>query len=271
LFSKKEISNNLSKELRQIIIKVSYNSGQASHIGGALSIVEILISLYKFTLKINLKDPKDRFILSKGHGFLGLLSILFHMKFISKKELYSFQKNGSEFIAHPIMKEESGIETSNGSLGQGLSYGVGLSIAYKKKNKKNSIYILLGDGECYEGSVWEAAITATENNLDNLVAIIDCNGYQNDGKIGSKMDYKNIYNKWKGFGWNTIICDGHDVSSLVKALKNKTKNKPTAIIAKTIKGKGVGFMENNNDWHHGRITKLIYEDSIKEIKNYYDK
>ena len=259
--------NFLSKELRKIILKVSLNSGQAAHIGGALSMVEILISLYLFTMKIDLKNPKDRFILSKGHGFLGLLSMLFYKKLVTKKELYSFQKNGSEFIAHPIMNIKSGIETSNGSLGQGLSYGVGLGIGYKKKNKKNSIYVLMGDSECYEGSVWEAAITATENNLDNLVVIIDCNGYQNDGKIGSKMDYKNIFNKWKGFGWNTILCDGHDIKMLNRNLKKRLKNKPTALIAKTIKGKDIKFMENNNDWHHGRVTNSIYQDALDSLKN----
>ncbi len=263
--NKKKISKNLSKELRKLIIEASYKSGQPSHIGGALSIIDIMIVLYKFILVIDLKEPKDRFILSKGHGFLALFVILVHMKFIPKKKINYFQKNGSELIAHPIMNDKFGIETSNGSLGQGLSYGVGIAIAYKKKKKKNSVYILMGDGECYEGSVWEAAITATENNLDNLVAIIDCNGYQNDGKIGGKMDFRSLYLKWKGFGWNTIICNGHDIIALKNILKRRKKNKPTAIIAKTIKGKGISFMENNNDWHHGRVTKSIYQDCLRAI------
>ena len=161
------------------------------------------------------------------------------------------------------MNKSIGIETSNGSLGQGLSFGVGLGISYLKKKKKNSVIVVLGDGECYEGSVWEAAITATENSLCNLIAVIDCNGHQNDGAINNKMNYLELEKKWKGFGWNTIVCDGHNIKLLQKAFNKKSKTKPTAIIAKTVKGKGVKFMENNNDWHHGRLTQNLYEQAIK--------
>ncbi len=253
------------RKMRKIILKTSFNCQQPTHIGGALSIVEILATLYLKVMKINLNKPKDRFILSKGHGFLGLLSILKIKKFISQQTLNNFQKDGTDIIAHPIMKPEMGIETSNGSLGQGLSYGVGLAIANKLKGSENSIFVLQGDGECYEGSVWEAAITATEMNLDNLTLLIDVNGFQNDGKINQKMNFKNLSSKWKGFGWNTKLCDGHNINSIIQALKNTKKNKPTAIICKTIKGKGIKFMENNNDWHHGRLTKKLYKESIKSL------
>lgn len=265
--SKKQIDKikNLAKDMRKTILEVSLNCGEPSHIGGALSIVDIMASLYGKILNLNLEYPKDRFILSKGHGFLGLLSALYCKNFIKKDDLLKFQTNGSELIAHPIVNKKIGIESSNGSLGQGLSFGVGLAIAYKKKEKKDSIYVLVGDGECYEGAIWEAAISATESNLDNLVLIVDCNGYQNDGAINEKMNMKMLKEKWKGFGWNTIECDGHKIDQLLKKLCSRLKNKPTAIIAKTTKGKGVNFMENNNDWHHGRLTQKLYDEAIKDL------
>ena len=255
----------LADNVRKLILEASFNCGAASHIGGALSITDIVASIYD-NFHFNILKPKNRFILSKGHGFLALLSILHLKGFIKKKKkVLSFQKNGSEFIAHPIMNRSIGIETSNGSLGQGLSFGVGLAISYKKKNKKEKIFVLVGDGECYEGSIWEAAITATENNLDNLVVIVDCNGHQNDGAINSKMNYLNMKKKWRGFGWNAISCDGHNFKQIYKSLNTKSKNKPSVIIAKTIKGKGVKFMEGNNDWHHGRLTKELYQKAMQNI------
>jgi len=254
-----------SNKMRRAILETSFNCGASAHIGGALSMVEILACLYQGVLNTKGKN-RDIFILSKGHGFLALLSALYIKKFISKKKLMTFQSNGSEIIAHPIMDPKIGIESSNGSLGQGLSFSIGLALAKKKKKYKGNIFSILGDGECYEGSVWESAISATELNLNNLTIVIDCNGFQNDGKIGSKMNYKDIFKKWKGFGWNTILCEGHDIAKILKALKSKKKNVPTAIIAKTVKGKGVSFMENNNDWHHGRLTKKLYKEAIKELK-----
>ena len=188
----------LSHKIRKTILDISYNSGEPSHIGGALSMTEILAVIYsKFNIKVS--KPFDRFILSKGHGFLALLSILYCKNFIKKKEALQFQKNGSEFIAHPIMNKSLGIETSNGSLGQGLSFGVGLAISYKKQKKKNSIIVVVGDGECYEGSVWEAAITATENNLSNLFIVVDCNGHQNDGAINKMMNFEEMKKKMVRF------------------------------------------------------------------------
>ena len=199
---------------------------------------------------------------------LGLLSILKVKKYISQKVLDNFQKNRNNCTSNNEAK--IGIETSNGSFGQGLSYGVGLSIANKIKKNNNKVVVMMGDGECYEGSVWEAAITATENNLGNLFAVIDVNGFQNDGKIGKNMDLKNLSNKWRGFGWNTIVCDGHNISNILKSFKKIKKNiySPSVLICKTIKGKGVKFMENNNDWHHGRLTKNLYENAIKSLNDY---
>ena len=265
------IKNNIkkieyfSKRMRKAILDVSFNCGEAAHIGGAMSIVDILATLYTNVLSINLNTPKDRFILSKGHGFLGLLSALYCKEFINYKNLMKFQTNGSEIIAHPIINPKFGIESSNGSLGQGLSLGVGIAISYKKRNKKDTVYVLVGDGECYEGSIWEAAISGTESNLDNLTVIVDCNGYQNDGEINQKMNFKELEKKWRGFGWDTYVCNGHNISELCKTFKKKKTNFPKAIIAKTIKGKGISFMENNNDWHHGRLTENLYRKAVKEI------
>jgi len=255
----------LAKKMRKVLLDVSLNCGEPAHIGGALSIIDIMATLYGNILKLDIIKPIDRFILSKGHGFLGLLSALHCKGYIQKDELMKFQTNGSELIAHPIVNPKFGIESSNGSLGQGLSFGVGIAIAYKKKKKDGSIFVLVGDGECYEGAIWEAAIAATESNLNNLTAIIDCNGFQNDGAINKNMNFDELKAKWQGFGWNTIVCDGHDISELLKVLKVKSSNKPNAIIAKTIKGKGVNFMENNNDWHHGRLTQKLFDEAIKDL------
>lgn len=252
----------LSNRIRKTILSTSYQCKERTHIGGALSMVEILAVLYESYIN---KKSQNKFILSKGHGFLGLLSALYCKNFISKKKLYTFQKNGSELIAHPIADIKNGIESSNGSLGQGLSFAAGIALAYKKSNKKGKIFTLVGDGECYEGSNWEAAITATELKLNNLFLIVDCNNYQNDGKINKEMNWNNLVKKWRGFGWNIIKGNGHDIYTVVNALKKSHINKPTVFLARTIKGKGVKFMEKNNDWHHNRLTKNLYEQALKQI------
>ncbi len=256
----------ISKNIRKLILETSLKSGGPSHIGGALSISEIMCVLYFKIMKFH-NINKDRFILSKGHGFLALLTVLYLKGFINKKDLFKFQKNGSDFIAHPIANPKIGIESSNGSLGQGLSFGIGISLAYLKRKQKGKIFVLLGDGECYEGSVWEAAITAAENKLNNLFVIIDCNGFQNDGPVGSEMSKTHIYKKWKSFGWNVKSCDGHNFESLIKAFEDDKISKPTAIVAETVKGMGIKFMENNNDWHHNRLTNSLYEEAIKNLGN----
>ena len=150
-------------------------------------------------------------------------------------------------------------------MGQGLSFASGIALSYKKRKKKGKIFVLVGDGECYEGSNWEAAITATELNLNNLFLIVDCNNFQNDGKINKQMNWSNLVKKWKGFGWNTIKGDGHNLQTISNALKKIHKNKPTVFLAKTTKGKGVKFMERNNDWHHNRLTKNLYLQALKQI------
>jgi len=253
--------------IRKKILYLSYICNQSTHIGGALSIVDILTVLYSELVS----KKKNKFILSKGHGFLALLSTLNYFGYISNKHANTYQQNGSHFIAHPIASKKYFIESSNGSLGQGLSFGCGIAIANKIKCNNEKVYVLIGDGECYEGSIWESAITATEKNLDNLFVIIDSNNFQNDGMINKKMNFKNLALKWKGFGWNVKIINGHNIKSISKSLVSSKINKPTIIIAKTKKGKGVKFMENNNDWHHARLTKNLYLSGLKLLKKNYDK
>jgi transketolase len=253
----------LAKSMRMTALKMALNCGEPAHIGGCLSMIEILATLYGHIMHNPGVD--DRFILSKGHGVLGLYSALYQTGYMTDEQINTFQTNGSKFIAHPIMNHEVGIESSNGSLGQGLSMGVGIAISYKKRKNPNRVFVILGDGECYEGSIWEAAITAAEQNLDNLVVVVDCNGHQNDGAVSDQMIASSMVAKWQGFGWNTIACDGHSISDLITGLQADTPNTPKVIIAQTIKGRGVSFMENNNDWHHNRLSQKLYDESVADF------
>ena len=260
----------LSQKVRKRIIEMSFKSGTSTHIGGALSMVEILSVLYGCVLNTSPIDPtsseRDRFILSKGHGVLGLYAILIELNFIQESVASTYMLNESELIAHPIKNLQFGIESSNGSLGQGLSYGSGLALGARLKNDTHKIFVLLGDGECNEGLVWEAANFAAQSKLNNLIAIVDCNGFQNDGSTKSISDNSLIADKWKSFGWSVIELNGHDIDTLVKSLTfDLNTHKPTVFIANTIKGKGVSFMESNNSWHHKRITETNYLTAMKEL------
>ena len=265
--------NKISKKLRLNIIKAALEAGSSSaHVGGALSFVDIVTTLFfkifdqkKFKMT---SEDRDRFILSKGHGCLGLYSALLEKKFISKKEFKTFEKNGSKILGHPVINKKLGIEFSNGSLGMGLSLGLGVAIALKKKNLKNQVYVLLGDGECNEGSVWEAAMSAPKFKLDNLNVILDKNNFQQTGSNDEIMSLGNVVEKWKSFGWDVDTVDGHDILELKKYFDNENKNlKPKILIANTIKGKGFSFSENDNAWHHSVMTKNIYEKAKEELKN----
>lgn len=261
---------NIANRMRRRILGISYSCNQNVHLGAALSIVDILATLYSSVLKYDTKKPnwsdRDRFILSKGHGALGYYSALLEAGFISENVFDTFQNNGSDLTAHPVMNMPMGIESSNGSLGQGLSMGVGLAIAAKRKTLNHKIYVLLGNGECNEGSVWEAIMSAAHFKLDTLIAIVDNNGFQNDGDSKTVMDSGDFVGKWKSFGWNVCSINGHNISELFNAFsENNIENKPKVIIANTIKGKGVSFMENNNEWHHNRLTKVKYNQALQEM------
>jgi len=263
--------NDVSKTIRQKIIHTAFQCGESSHLGGALSMVEILSVLYGRILKYDISDLssplRDIFILSKGHCVLGHYATMNTFGLMSDEVFSTFQKDGSHLIAHPVKNLELGIESSNGSLGQGLSFGLGISLGMRLDNQDDrKVYVLMGDGECNEGSVWETAASASEFNAGNLVAIVDMNGLRNDGKnqtYSGKVEFKNV---WDSFGWNVLEVDGHDHEALkvVFDKANLATDTPTVILANTVKGKGVSFMEDNNDWHHNRITAKTYDKIMEE-------
>ena len=186
-------------------------------------------------------ETRDRFILSKGHACLAYYAALCEIGFIKENELKTFEKNDSNLLGHPVLNEKLGIEFSNGSLGMGLSIGIGLCISSKKKNNNFNVYVILGDGECNEGSVWEAMMAASHFKLDNLFAFIDRNNFQQTGSSDEIMSLSNLKDKLISFGWNTIEIDGHNINEISNALHLRKEGKPTAIIANTIKGKGFSF------------------------------
>ncbi len=257
--------------IRKKILDMSLIAGaDSSHFGGALSIVEIVSVLFSDIMRINKKNPlwedRDRFILSKGHACLAYYAALNEIGYISDDELKTFEKNESNLLGHPVINRNLGIEFSNGSLGMGLSLGIGVCLGLKKKNMKNQVYVVLGDGECNEGSIWEGAMSASNFNLDNLTVVVDHNKFQQTGSNDEIMKLNNLREKWISFGWETIEIDGHDIEKLKYFLAKDKEKKPRAIIANTIKGKGFSFSENNNSWHHAVMTKKFYDQAKEELE-----
>lgn len=241
-------------DIRVDIIKATYHAA-SGHPGGSLSAADIMTVLYFQEMNIDPANPKkegrDKFVLSKGHASPVLYATLAHRGFFPTEELVTFRKLGSKLQGHPDMKKVPGVEMSTGSLGQGFSASVGMAMANKLDQSSARVYALLGDGELQEGIIWEAAMASAHYKLDNLVAIIDWNGLQIDGKNDEVMTVTPIDEKFKSFGFHVIQIDGHNMEQIVNALAEarETKGKPTAIVAKTSKGKGVCFMENNAGWH----------------------
>lgn len=262
--------SSMAERMRRDILDISHTCNKSVHLGGGLSIVDITATLYGAVMNYDPKNPaweeRDRFILSKGHGVLGFYSGLLEAGIISREVFSTFMNDESDLIAHPVMNLKLGIESSNGSLGHGLSMGIGLAIAAKKKRKSYKTYVLLGNGECNEGSVWEAAMCASHFKLDNLVAIVDNNRYQSDGQSEEVMCCNNQGARWQSFGWDVHTVDGHDIQKLYDAFQSQAAGAPKVIIANTVKGKGVPFMENNNEWHHNRLTKTHYDNALQELK-----
>ena len=262
----------MTKRMRKNILDMSLSAGaESSHFGGGLSIVEITATLFGSIMNYDPKNPewedRDRFILSKGHGVLGYYTALHEIGLISKNDLMEFEKSNSYLLGHPVMNRKKGIEFSNGSLGMGLSVGIGVALAAKKQKKNFKIYVLIGDGECNEGSVWEAAMSAPNFGLNNITAIIDKNNLQQTGTNKEIMSVENIAKKWESFNWDVIELDGHNIEKLHETFSNKrNSSKPLAIIANTIKGKGFSFSENNNDWHHKVMSKSQYELALQELE-----
>jgi len=259
----------LTKEIRKNILKLSLAAGaSSSHFGGSLSTVELLATLYNSVLKFDVSNPlweeRDRFILSKGHACLGYYSVLCEKGFFAKEDLNSFEKNGSFLLGHPVINKNKGIEFSNGSLGMGLSLGIGVALAAKKNKKNYRVFVLIGDGECNEGSIWEASMSASHYKLSNITVILDRNNLQQTGSNEEIMSTNNLADKWRSFNWDVQEINGHDIQEILTAF-NYISEKPKLILAKTIKGKGFRFSENNNDWHHKILTKNQYEEAIKEL------
>lgn len=264
-----EISE-MAKIMRFKMLEISHSCNLSTHLGGGLSMTEIMATLYARILNYDKNnsrwDGRDRFILSKGHGVLGYFSALLASGIISQDIFNTFQTNESDLIAHPVMNLDLGIESSNGSLGQGLSMAVGIALAAKKKRLSFNTYVLLGDGECNEGSVWEAVMSASQLKLDNLIAVVDYNKLQSDGVAHQIIDLGDLAEKFRAFGWDVYDIDGHEIDQIVNAFEEpKIEGHPRAIIANTIKGKGISFMENNNEWHHNRLTKTHFDNALAEL------
>jgi transketolase len=251
-------------QLKLSIIKASFISGEG-HIPSAFSILDILFVLYDHVLKFNNKDPldskRDRFILSKGHGSLGLYAILANKKFFDKKHLETFGQFNSILGGHPDSLKVPGVEVSTGTLGHGFPTAVGVALGLKIKKNPASVYTLIGDGESNEGTIWEAALLASHHKLDNLICIIDHN-HSTDRAVS----VDDLEKKFKAFDWATLTINGHDHSKILKALKLPHRGKPLAIIANTIKGYGIKEMEGEPAWHHKSPTKEEYEKLTRDLK-----
>ena len=259
------------KNIRKSIIESIYRA-KSGHPGGSLSAVEILTVLYFYEMNIDPKDPKkeerDRFILSKGHVAPLLYATLAERGYFSKEEILKLRELESRFQGHPDMNKVEGVDMTTGSLGQGLSAANGMAISLKLDKKNSRVYCLLGDGEIQEGQIWEAAMTASHYKLDNLCAIVDNNNLQIDGKISDVMNPYPIDEKFKSFGFEVINIDGNNIVEIINAFEyaKTIREKPTVIIAKTIKGKGVSFMENVVKWHGDPPNEEEYNIAMKELQ-----
>ena len=261
---------NMAALMRRKILDISFTCGHSTHVGGALSMVEIMSVLYGSVLRFDADNPRwpdrDRFILSKGHGVLGYYPALQMVGLMSEEKFQTFMQDGTDLIAHPVMNLDLGIESSNGSLGQGLSMAVGIALAARKKGEKFHTYVLLGDGECNEGSVWEAAMLAPHLKLDNLTAVVDYNRMQNDGAGVDVLNVDNMAERFAAFGWQVHNIDGHDIGQIHAAFEQTAPaGKPKVLIANTIKGKGVPFMENDKSWHHNRLNQANYDLALEAL------
>lgn len=248
--------NCIANNIRANIIETSSRTG-TPHLASCLSSVDLLTALYFSVLRIDPDNPRDlnrdRFIMSKGHGAMALFHVLAHRGFYSKDRLLKYGQDGTVFAEHPPTPDHlAGIEAATGSLGHGLPLGLGMALAASIQKRSYNVYAILGDGECNEGSIWECAMLAAAQKVKNLCAIVDFNKWQATGRTREIMSLDSLVDKWQAFGWDTCEIDGHDMRAILSVLSKfpSTSNKPTAIIAHTVKGKGVSFMEDDNNWHY---------------------
>lgn len=248
-------------DMRRNVLKMAFNKGNSgAHIGAGLSMIELLKVIY-----LDTKRENDFFILSKGHGGISYYTVLYEAGLITKEELYSFGQDGGILSTHPSKNLQIGIQCSTGSLGMGLSFGIGKALSARIKNQDNKVYVLMGDGECNEGSIWEGAMYAGAHKLTNLIGIVDSNKFQLDGPTNEVLSC-DLEAMWRASGWHVESINGNNCDEIRKALKAETFGKPLLIYANTIKGKGISFMEGDNYWHHTRILKDQLDAALEELE-----
>lgn len=268
---KVQVISTRARAMRKHIVRM-ITEAKSGHPGGSLSAADIVATLYFHEMKLDAAHPddanRDRFVLSKGHAAPVLYAALAEKGFFPAEELLTLRKINSRLQGHPDMKKVPGVDMSTGSLGQGLSAANGMALAGKLDGRTYRVYALLGDGELQEGQVWEAAMLAAHYQLDNLVAFVDHNHLQIDGNVEKVMSPEPVAEKWRAFGWNVLEIDGHNIPQIVEALETarQTKGKPTMIVAETIKGKGVSFMENQAGWHGNAPKPEQLEQCLSDIE-----
>lgn len=263
--------NSLAKKIRLSSLQMAYNCGKnGSHLGAALSCVEIYAALYGKVMKFDIlnkeSENRDRLVVSKGHSVLSYYSALKLAGYLTDEDIASFETRGTHFHGHAMRDLERGIEFSGGSLSMGMSFAVGQALACKKKGLDNRVFCIVGDGECDEGLIWESAMSAANFGLDNFIVIVDRNKLQYDGLTTDIMNQLDLGEKFKSFGFDVREVDGHDVDKLIKALDTPS-NIPICVIADTIKGKGVSFMEGKKQWHHSTLSEEQYKQAREEVEN----
>ena len=263
--------SRVCRQVRRDIINMTANAG-SGHPGGSLSAVELMVSTFYNHMRVDPKNPKaedrDRFVLSKGHAAPCYYAVLAELGFISRDEFKNFRQLHSILQGHPDCKKVPGVDASTGSLGQGCSIAVGMALGAKLQGKDTKVFTLLGDGECQEGQIWEALMSAAHYKLDNLTVMVDNNGLQIDGNVADVMSPYPIVDKLEAFGFKVVAIDGHDFDQIEAALNTarQTKGQPTAIVMKTVKGKDVSFMENQAGWHGKAPNDAEYEQAMSELK-----
>lgn len=261
-----------AKQIRCDIVDTNFKASSVTHPAPSLSCADIVTALYFKIMNIDPENPKwenrDRFIMSKGHAYLVYYSALARREYFSVDELPKVRGINSMLQGHPDMKKTPGVDITAGSLGNGLSAGAGMAFYAKAKKKKYKVYVIVGDGESQEGAIWEAALTSAAYKLDNLICIVDYNHFQSCGCVENIIPMHSFEEKWHAFGWEVLTVNGHDMKEIVSALEvaRNSVGRPTVIIAHTIKGKGVSFMEHNNEWHAKKLTEEQYIQAVKEIE-----
>lgn len=264
--------NTMSNLIRQDIIDIAFKAQGPSHPGPALSSADIVTALYFDIMNVDPKNPgwvdRDRMVFSKGHACPVVYSALARKGFFPVEDLVTVRRINSYLQGHPDMKKTPGIDMTSGSLGNGLSAALGMALYAKQTGKKFKTFCILGDGECQEGTVWEAVLFAGSAKIDNLIAIVDQNQFQSCGSVGDILPMGSMEDKWRAFGWNVLTADGHNMEEVVSQLRaaKASEGMPTVIIASTVKGKGVSFMENDNSWHQRIPSEEQYNQAMSELK-----